>query len=98
MIVADTHGDTELLLNQFRRLLRELMRGATTRNVFEPWEIDIMLDFQACDVPPRRRMETLTQYERAVKRQLAVGAGPPMKLSEFLAERERRRAERRGDD
>jgi len=39
----------------------------------------------------RRRMEILRQYQRAVERQMATGPGPPMKLSEFLAIRARRR-------
>ena len=93
--MVDELSDRELMSNQFRRLLREILRGATSRNSFEPWELDIMLDLENCDLSPRRRMETLTQYERAVKKQLAMGPGPPMKLSEFLAEREKRRAERR---
>ena len=82
----------ERQLNRFRRLMGELTKGETTRNSFEPWEIELLLDFDACYLPPRRRQELLRQYRRAVERQLQSGPGPPLKLSEFLQLREQRRA------
>jgi hypothetical protein len=42
---------------------------------------------EVCALEPRRRMDTLRQYQRAVERQMETGPGPPMKLSEFLARR-----------
>jgi hypothetical protein len=74
----------ELMLNRFRRLVRDLQRGTITRNDFEPWEVDILLDIESCQLERGRREETLQHYQRAVERQLEIGAGPPMKLSEFL--------------
>lgn len=88
---ADDIEQGELQLNRFRRLMGELQRGEMTRNSFEPWEIDLLLDFEACEVPSRRRTEILRQYQRAVERQLESGPGPPMKLSHFLILREQRR-------
>ena len=82
--------EAELMLNRFRRLIAEIMRGATRRNTFLPWELEILLDVETCDFERRRRLEILRQYQRAVERQLQSGPGPPMKMSEFL----RRRAER----
>ena len=79
------------MLNRFNRLMGELMRGAIARNTFEPWEIGILLDLEACRLERRRRWEIMRQYQRAVERQLENGPGPPMKLSEFLEERERKR-------
>jgi hypothetical protein len=61
------------------------------RNSFQPWEIDILLDLEACELESRRRLEILRQYERAVERQLESGPGPPMKLSSFLILRAQRR-------
>jgi hypothetical protein len=49
------------------------------------------VDFEACQLPSRRRTDILRQYERAVIRQLESGPGPPMKLSHFLVLREQRR-------
>jgi len=80
------------MLNRFKRLLNELMRGETPRNSFAPWEVEILLDFSACELPARRRMDILRQYQRAVERQLDAGSGPPMLLSQFLVLRKRRRA------
>ena len=91
MIAADDLIQLELMLNRFNRLLGELMRGAITRNAFEAWEVEILLDIENCQVERKRRTEILRQYQRAVERQMATGPGPPMKLSTFLELRARRR-------
>jgi hypothetical protein len=83
-MAADDLIELELMLNRFRRLIGELMRGVLARNCFEPWEVAILLDMETCAPEPRQRMETLRQYQRAVEKQLETGPGPPMKLSEFL--------------
>jgi len=87
MTEADDLVGQELMLNRFNRLMGELMRGAITRNVFQPWEIDLLLDFESYPLNRRRRLEILRQYQKAVKRQLDTGPGPPIKLSVFLAMR-----------
>ena len=92
---TDNPAELELMLNRFQRLLNDIIRGATGRNAFEPWEIEILLDLANCEVQPRRRLETLRQYERAVSRQMEFGPGPPMKLSEFLQQKSTRRPEMR---
>jgi hypothetical protein len=83
--------DVELMLNRFNRLVGEVMRGALARNSFQPWEAAILMDLENCPLERRRRMDILRQYQRAVARQLMDGPGPPMKLSEFLILRARRR-------
>ena len=87
MTEADELVAQELMLNRFNRLMAELMRGAITRNVFQPWEIDLLLDIDGCLLVRRRRLEILRQYQKAVERQLDASPGPPMKLSAFLARR-----------
>ena len=84
----------ELMLNRFKRLLGDVVRGAVGRNSFQPWEVEILMDLEQCHVDRRRRLEILRQYERAVEKQMESGPGPPMKLSRFLALRELRREER----
>ena len=84
----------ELMLNRFKRLMGELLRGEIARNSFHPWEVEILLDMDACQMEPRRRVDILRQYQKAVERQLESGQGPPIKLSEFLIARQLRRAER----
>ena len=91
MISADEYEQREIQLNRFRRLVGELLRGQISRNSFAPWEIEILIDFDACELPSRRRMEIIRQYQRAVEKQLQTGVGPPMRLSQFLVLREQRR-------
>jgi len=81
---ADDLIELELMLNRFRRLMGELIRGYIPRHAFQPWEVAILLDLQSCPLNPRERIGILRQYQRAVERQLQCGPGPPMTLSEFL--------------
>jgi hypothetical protein len=91
-VQPDDLSQLELMFNRFERLLGEVMRGTLARNAFLPWELDILVDMETCRLDGRRRMDILTQYRKAVSRQMRTGPGPPMKLSEFLAVRARRRA------
>jgi len=81
----------EMMLNRFRRLLSDVQRGTFSRNDFQPWEVEILLDATGCQLEPRRRQEILRQYQRAVEKQMETGPGPPMKLSDFLEIRSKRR-------
>ena len=81
----------ELMLARFRKLIGELMQGRIRRTVFEPWEIEILLDLEGCALPRLKQMGILRRYLNAVQRQLEVGSGPPMKLSEYLQRRSTRR-------
>jgi len=81
----------ELMLNRFNRLMSEILRGAIVRTSFQPWEVELLLDMETCRLEPKRRNEILRQYQRAVERQLEIGPGPPMKLSEFVQLRLTRR-------
>jgi hypothetical protein len=87
MTEADDLVEQELMLHRFNRLMGEIMRGAITRNAFQAWEIDVLLDLESCPLERRGRLEILRQYQNAVERQLDTGPGPPMKLSVFLAMR-----------
>jgi hypothetical protein len=90
-MVAEDLTQLELMLNRFHRLLGDIIRGTTGRNAFEPWEVEILLDLANCQIMPRRRLETLRAYEKAVNRQMEVGPGPPMKLSDYLQQKTTRR-------
>lgn len=76
--------DAETLLNQFNRLVQELLRGTMTRNTFRPWEIEILLDIETCQLKDGQKRETMRRYQRAVQRQMEKGVAAPMKLSEYL--------------
>jgi hypothetical protein len=77
--------DAETILAQFNRLMNELLRGKLVRNTFRPWEIELLLDIQMCDLRDGQKRETLRRYQRAVQRQMEKGSRDPMKLSEYLA-------------
>jgi hypothetical protein len=92
-MAAEELIELELMLNRFNRLIGEVMRGALARNSFQPWEVEILLDFENCQLDRHRRLEIMRQYQKAVERQMEFGPGPPMKLSEFLVLRAHRREE-----
>jgi hypothetical protein len=87
---SDDLIDRELMLNRFRRLVGDLLRGRLTRESFAPWEVDILVDLDDCQLESRRRGDIVRQYQRAVEKQMESSDGPPMKLSQFLIERSRK--------
>lgn len=90
-MTADDLVERELMFNRFRRLITEVIRGETRRTVFQPWEMEILVDIEGCALDSKRWIGTMRQYVRAVERQLDGGPGPPLKLSAFLQLRGSRR-------
>jgi len=58
--------DSDAVLAQFNRLIQELLRGSMNRNTFRPWEVELLLDIEACHLRDSSRRETLRRYQRAV--------------------------------
>lgn len=83
--MAGYHEDSELVLAQFNKLIQELLRGNLNRNTFRPWEVELLLDIENCQLKDSKRRETLRRYQRFVQRQMEKGAPGPIKLSEYLA-------------
>ena len=83
--------DHDLMISRFERLMTELIRGGTNRTVFQPWELEILVDINECRVDRAARIGLLRQYRQAAIRQLETAPGPPMKFSEFLQRRKTRR-------
>ena len=81
--------DLELMANRFNRLVKELLAGQVRRTSFQPWEVNLLLDLQACRLTPSRRDEALRRYQRAVQKQLERGEVPPVKFSDFVGRRKR---------
>jgi hypothetical protein len=71
-------------LAQFNRLIQELLRGNMHRNTFRPWEIELLLDIESCNLRESSKRETLRRYQKAVQRHMEKGARLPLKLSEYL--------------
>ena len=76
--------DSEARLNRFNRLMQELIRGSMSRNTFQPWEIEILVEIEACQVREPVKRETLRRYQKAVQRSMEKGAPMPLRLSEYL--------------
>ncbi len=90
--MLDEAFESELILYRFNRLMRELLNGTIKRNTFQPWEIELLLDIDACKLKGPARWQILRQYQRAVQREMEDGATRPMKLSEYLSKRRRKRS------
>ena len=80
----ESQPDSEAVLAQFNRLIQELLRGNMNRNTFRPWEIELLLDIEACSLRDANKRDTLKRYQKAVQRHMEKGAATPLKLSEYL--------------
>lgn len=91
--MTETISDPEVVLGQFNKLMQELLRGRMNRNCFRPWEIDVLLDIDGCNLRDGNRREILRRYQRAVQRNFERGSLSLLKLSEYLNRSRRRVAE-----
>ena len=76
--------DSEAILARFNKLVHDLLRGTMNRNTFQPWEIEILLDIEACNLRDGVKKETLRRYQKAVQRAMEKGAPTPFHLSQYL--------------
>src|SRR5665811_2109476 len=84
--------DSDAILAQFNRLMQELLRGNMQRNTFRPWEIEILLDIEGCNLRENAKRDILKRYQKAVQRHMEKGARLPLKLSEYLEAVKNKRA------
>jgi len=83
-------ADSAQLIVRFQRLMREIESGALLRNSFHPWEVELIVDLEQCQIRANRR-RLLRRYQKAAVRGLEMGAQRPLKLSEYLARTRSRR-------
>ena len=83
---------TEGTVQQFNRLIQDLLKGGVRRNHFQPWEISLLLDMDQCVLPKGRRFEILRRYQKAANRRYEDGLPDLLKLSEYLNRRRERAA------
>lgn len=95
--MIDAVQDSEIVLARFNRLIQELLRGTVNRNTFRPWEIEILLDIEACHLRDAVKRETLRRYQKAVQRSMEKGARTPLKLSQYLAGQKSRKPSTNGN-
>lgn len=74
-------------LRQFNKLIQELLGGRLNRNTFQPWEIEILLDIDSCNLEDLNRRELLKRYQKAANRYVERGGRTLLKLSEYLAKK-----------
>ncbi|MBM3725426.1 MAG: hypothetical protein FJW40_08385 [Acidobacteria bacterium] len=82
--MVETALDSEIVYHQFNRLIGELLKGTINRNVFQPWEITLLLDIDSCQLDEKRKRDILVRYQKAVHKQLGRGSSTPITMSEFL--------------
>ena len=81
--------ELEARLHQFNKLMTELLRGRMNRNTFQPWEVEILLDIESCELRDANRREMLRRYQRAANRYFERGGRTMLKLSEYLEKKHR---------
>lgn len=90
--MVDAVHNSEAVLNRFNKLMQELLRGNIHRNTFRPWEVEILLDIEACSLQNGTKRETLRRYQKAVQRAMEKGAPGPLLMSEYLGQQRSRKA------
>src|SRR6202050_5975059 len=88
----DSLPDSDAVLAQFNRLIQELLRGNMRRNTFRPWEVELLLDIEGCNLRESAKRETLKRYQKAVQKHMEKGARLPLKLTEYLENVKTKRA------
>jgi hypothetical protein len=78
-------------LAQFNNLIQELAQGGPRRAVYQPWEMELLLDFATCRIRRTARAEVLRRYQRLVQGYFLRGqyAFPPPSV--FIAEERAKR-------
>lgn len=89
--------EVEYMLAQFNRLMAELLKGSVARNTFRPWEVELLLDIETCELDRRNKREILKRYQKAQKRHVERGADALLKLSEYLERNRIRRLAQQQD-
>lgn len=82
-------SELEARLLQFNKLMTELLRGRIQRTTFQPWEVEVLLDIEACQISEVNRREILRRYQKAANRFVDRGGRSLLKLSEYLAKKHR---------
>jgi len=76
--------NSDAVLAQFNRLLRELLGGGLHRHTFRPWEIEILLDIESWNLKGPKRGTILRRYQKAVQRMMEQGARMPLRFAEYM--------------
>ena len=82
--MAEYAADPDATRWRFGRLIDDVLREHSGRNVFQTWEIDILLDLRQCTAKGSRRRSLLERYKRAASKAIDRGEWPPPTLSQYI--------------
>jgi hypothetical protein len=82
--------ELESRLASLDSLIADLNSGQFRRTTFLPWEIEFLLDVQACNLGEANKKGLLKRYQKAAHRWCDRGGRTFLLLSEYLAKRHRR--------
>ena len=87
--------DSNAVLAQFSLLMGEILGGSLRRNKFQPWEVEILLEIESCQLRGSDMREALSEYQDVVQAEIEKGAHLPLKFSDFVERREHARMQRK---
>lgn len=82
-------SELENRLARLDDLLVDLISGRLRRTTFQPWEVGVLLDIQACRVSESKRKVLLKGYRKAAHRWFQRGEQTWLLFSDYLAKRHR---------
>lgn len=68
-------------------LVADLIAGQFHRTTFQPWEVEVLLDIQACKLGDSNKKELLRRYQKAAHRWFDRGGRTLLLLSDYRAKR-----------
>jgi hypothetical protein len=81
--------ELERRLDHLDQLVADLSAGRFRRTTFQPWEVELLLDIQACNIGDSNKKELLKRYQRAAHRWFDRGGRTILLLSDYMAKRHR---------
>jgi hypothetical protein len=79
--------ELERRLANLDTLLADLTSGRFHRTTFQPWEVEVLLDIQACNVGDANKKKLLKRYQKAAHRWFDRGGRTLLMLSDYRARR-----------
>ena len=79
--------ELESRLANLDKLVADLIAGQFHRTTFQPWEVEVLLDIQACKLGDSNKKELLKRYQKAAHRWFDRGGRTLLLLSDYRARR-----------
>lgn len=79
--------ELERRLANLDTLLSDLIAGRFHRTTFQPWEVEVLLDIEACNIGDANKKQLLKRYQKAAHRWFERGGRTLLLLSDYRARR-----------